>query len=64
MASGDRSTLIVRLPIELRQLIERYQNDRRLPSINAAIIELVESSPGIASTLESVYDAAKSLTTS
>jgi hypothetical protein len=56
MAGRDGTVIMfVRAPLELRMLIERYQSDRKLPSLNRAIVELMETHPGIARIVTEVY---------
>jgi hypothetical protein len=50
-----RNRTLISMPNGLRYLVERYQNDRGLTSLNATLIELLETHPGIAYALEKVY---------
>lgn len=57
MARRDR-TLVpfpTYLPRELKLMAERYQSNRNLPSLNQAIIELLETHPAIAQLIAEVY---------
>lgn len=56
MAGRDRA--LIRLPEELTLVIKRYQNDRRLPTFNAAVVELLETSPAILAIIRELLYAA------
>src|SRR5579871_6131825 len=45
----------VRVPHELFLLLKRYQNDRRMSSINSAVIELLETHPAVARMVADLY---------
>ena len=49
------SEIIVRLPAALKMLAKDYQDMRFMPSLNAAVIELLETHPRIAEMAERVY---------
>jgi hypothetical protein len=55
MAGRDRTVIVVRVPSELRVITEWYQRDRKLPSLNQAVIELLETHPAIASIVTGLY---------
>jgi hypothetical protein len=58
MARGNGTIAIqkpVRLPPELVVVIESYQKHRRLPSFNAAVIELLESHQQIVLIVNTLY---------
>lgn len=42
------ATLAVRVPVELKYLINYYKNDARLPSFNWAVRQLLETHPALA----------------
>ena len=45
-----------RMPDGLRMLAKEYQNNRLMPSLNAALIELLETHPAIAEIAQRVYN--------
>jgi hypothetical protein len=49
VASGDGTVdvMIRSMPLELRTMIERYQNVRRMSSFSRAVIELLETHPEV-----------------
>jgi hypothetical protein len=49
------SVIIIRLPAALKMLAKSYQDTRFMPSMNAAVIELLETHPRIAEMAERVY---------
>lgn len=57
MAGGDRAVvrLNLRLPPELIMVSKLYQSDRRIVSLNAAIIELLETHPAIVQMVTDLY---------
>jgi hypothetical protein len=55
MASGNRAVVLLRLPPPLKVIAECYQKDRNLPSLNAALIELLETHPQLVSLVEVLY---------
>jgi hypothetical protein len=50
-----RSTVFVRLPSELRFLIECYQSDRRIIAFSDTIRELLETHPEIDKRAQDLY---------
>lgn len=63
MAGGNRAVILLRVPPELKWITECYQRDRRLPSLQAAVIELLETHPRLAEVMEAVYAVARQDTT-
>lgn len=57
MARGNRPVVPVflRLPQPLKVIAELYQNDRNLPSLNAALVELLETHPQLVTRIDMVY---------
>jgi hypothetical protein len=58
MAGRNRSVAVY-LPEGLILLVKNYQDARSKPTFSAAIIELLETHPGIAIQVERVYALAK-----
>lgn len=55
MAGGNRAVIYLRVPLPLRLLADCYQSDRGLQSLNAAIIELLETHPALVERVEFIY---------
>jgi hypothetical protein len=49
------------IPVELKYMIQRYQNIRKLPTFSAAFRELIETHPSIAQVLAQLYTAASQI---
>ena len=59
MAGRDGPVVLyIRLPSGLKMLAMRYQNKRELPTINKAVIELLETHPEIRRMEAEVLDEA------
>lgn len=56
MAGGNRAVVFLRLPSPLKVLAECYQHDRGLLSLNAAVIELLETHPELVNRVELFYN--------
>lgn len=60
MDCGDRAltnriSFPITIPIPLRMILESYQSDRGIVSLNATVKELLETHPEIAKRVERLY---------
>lgn len=51
----------LRIPVELKFVVDLYQNRYRLTSFNAALRSIIETNPGIALIVQELYDEGKAI---
>lgn len=51
----ETEAIFVRVPVELKWLVKRYQTDNRIKSFADTLVRLLESHPEIAKTASRVY---------
>jgi hypothetical protein len=56
-----RNRTLISLPAGLRVMTERYQNDRNIVSLSAAVVELLETHPEIQRIYAETLDRAVTL---
>ena len=61
MAGRDRAVILLRIPSALAVIAKVYQDDRDLPSLNAAITELLETHPELVLRVELLYNGASQI---
>jgi hypothetical protein len=59
MARGDRVVILVRVPPELRYIVNLYSHRYQSVSRSAAIRQLLETHPALVELAEMLYDLSK-----